>query len=124
MRFWKGLVSYEQPCRPCRGPIHTHTHTHTLHTDTDTHTHTHTHTHTPLRCMVAEASQPVTLTDDSPAVLFTHYMDNTKLAFCNIPCHTHSYVRLFVEKLQKTFSTGSLAHGNLRASFYTGANVL
>ena len=35
----------------------------------------------PLRCMIAEVSQPVDLTDDSVAVLFTSYMENYRVGF-------------------------------------------
>ena len=52
----------------------------------------------PTYCMVAETARPQELLDDTPAVLFTGYMDN--LAFCNVPAHLHTTILYFVALLQ------------------------
>ena len=54
----------------------------------------------PTYCMVAETSKPRKLLDDTIAVLFTGYMDDTYLAFCNVAMHLHATIRYFIEPLQ------------------------
>ena len=39
----------------------------------------------PIRCIFAETSQATALLSTEPAILLTRYMDNTYIAFCNIP---------------------------------------
>ena len=44
--------------------------------------------------------QATRMLDDTPAVSFTKYMDNTYLAFCNILTRLHATMRYFIEFLQ------------------------
>ena len=41
----------------------------------------------PSRCMIAEAANGTSVEDTYAAVLFTRYMDNTYLGFCNVPAN-------------------------------------
>ena len=50
--------------------------------------------------MLAETSKPRKLLDDTPAVLFTRFMDHTYLAFCNVLVHLHATIWYFIELLQ------------------------
>ena len=54
----------------------------------------------PTYCMIAKTSKPRELLDDTHAVLFTTYMDNTYLAFCNVPAQSHTTIRYCVELSQ------------------------
>ena len=54
----------------------------------------------PLNCMIAEKGAAVGLEEVSAAVLFTRYMDNTYLGFCNVPESLLPAVRHFVEIFQ------------------------
>ena len=54
----------------------------------------------PLKCMIAETGAAVAVEDVSAAVLFTRYMDNTYLGFCNVPEPLLPAVRHFVEIFQ------------------------
>ena len=56
----------------------------------------------PPHCTIAETFYCHVLADDSLAILFTSYMDNTYSAFCNVPVSLHGAVRHFVFLLQDT----------------------
>ena len=71
--------------------------------------------------MTAKASYKPQLVDDSGGVLFTKYMDNTYLGFCNIPHSISAAVHPFVEVFQDILYSMFPLNGNPRASFYSGA---
>ena len=54
----------------------------------------------PLKCIIAETGTGVAVDDVSAAVLFTRYMDNTYLGFCNVSETLLPAVRHFVEIFQ------------------------
>ena len=54
----------------------------------------------PLKCMIAETTTAVAVDNVSAAVLFTRYMDNTYLGFCNVLGNLLPAVRHFVENFQ------------------------
>ena len=53
-----------------------------------------------LKCMIAETGAAVGAEDVSATVLFTGYMDNTYLGFCNVPESLLQAVRHFIEIFQ------------------------
>ena len=54
----------------------------------------------PLQCMIAETATATVVDDMSAAIIFTRYMDNTYLEFCNVPVTLLPAVRQFVEIVQ------------------------
>ena len=55
----------------------------------------------PIRCIVAETSHTTAVLSTEPAILLTRYMDNTYVAFCNIPREVLGVARLFLVRLQQ-----------------------